>query len=82
MLADEPEDVFHGLILRTANGHRFAAGTVVEGIYERGVIISVPADRLPEPSSDGAAQLAEDDAADGTLKQSLKRAWDWLVQPK
>jgi hypothetical protein len=44
------------------------------------VIISVPADRLPEPSADGAAQLAENE--DGTLKQNLKRAWDWLVQPK
>jgi len=80
VLADEAEDVFHGLILRTAHGHRFAASSQVEGIYERGVIISVPADRLPEPSADGAAQLAED--GDGTLKQSLKRAWDWLVQPK
>ncbi len=80
VLADDQEDVFHGLILKTAHGHRFAASSQVEGIYERGVIISVPAGQLPEPSADGAAQLAVDD--DGTLKQSLKRAWDWIIQPK
>jgi hypothetical protein len=80
VLADEQEDVFHGLILQTAHGHRFAASSLVDGIYEHGVIISVPAGQLPEPSADGAAQLAEDD--DGSLKHSLKRAWDWLVQPK
>jgi hypothetical protein len=80
VLADEPEDVFHGLILKTAHGHRFAAASQVEGIYQQGVIISVPAGQLPEPSADGAAQLAEDN--DGSLKRSLKRAWDWLIQPK
>ena len=42
------------------------------------MIVSVPAAQLPEPSADAAAQTVDDD----TLKQSLKRAWDWLVQPK
>jgi hypothetical protein len=44
------------------------------------VIISVPAGQLPEPSADGVARVA--DSGDDTLKQSLKRAWDWLVQPR
>ena len=79
VLADDREDVFHGLILKTAHGHRFASSSQIEGIYENGVIVSVPADRLPEPSADPAAQVADED---GSLKQNLKRAWDWLVQPK
>lgn len=79
VLADEQEDVFHGLILKTASGHRFAAAKRIQGIFEHGVIVDAPADRLPEPSADGAARLAD---GDSTLAQSLKRAWDWLVQPK
>jgi sporulation protein YlmC with PRC-barrel domain len=78
VLADEQEDVFHGLVVKTAAGHRFARSSLVEGIYEHGVIISVPADQLPEPSEDGVAQHADDDS----LKASLKRAWDWLLEPK
>jgi hypothetical protein len=79
VLADDQDDVFHGLIVKTAAGHRFAGGDAIEGIYERGVIVSVPADRLPEPSADAAAEAADDD---DSVKHSLKRAWDWLVQPK
>jgi hypothetical protein len=78
VLSDDREDVFHGLIVKTGDGHRFAASSQIEGIYEHGVIVSVPAGQLAEPSADAAAQAVEDD----NLKQSLKRAWDWLVQPK
>jgi hypothetical protein len=78
VLADEQEDVFHGLVLKTGAGHRFAGSGQVEGIFEHGVIISVPAGALPEPSADAAAQAADDHA----LTHGLKRAWDWLVQPK
>jgi hypothetical protein len=78
VLSDDQQDVFHGLLLKTDDGHRFAPSSQVEGIYEHGVIVSVPAGQLPEPSADAAAQAVDDD----NLKQSLKRAWDWLVQPK
>jgi hypothetical protein len=78
VLADEQEDVFHGVLLKTPAGHRFASSSQIEGIYEHGVIVSVPAGQLPEPSADAAAQAADGD----TLRQSLKRAWDWLVKPK
>jgi uncharacterized protein YrrD len=80
VLADEQEDVFHGLILKTPVGHRFAAANRIEGIYEHGVIVDAPADELPEPSADGAAaRVVEEDAS---LTQSLKRAWEWLIRPK
>jgi sporulation protein YlmC with PRC-barrel domain len=80
VLADDAEDVFHGLIVKTGDGHRFAASDRIDGIFERGVIVNTPAAQLPEPSADAAAQAAED--AGDSLKQSLKRAWDWLIQPK
>jgi sporulation protein YlmC with PRC-barrel domain len=74
VLADEDEDVFHGLIVKTADGHRFAAADRIDGLYEHGVIISTPVAQLPEPSADAVG--------DDSLKASLKRAWDWLIQPK
>ncbi len=74
VLADERSDVFHGLVLDTAHGHRFVAGGQVDGIYERAVIIAVPAAQLPEP---GPHAVDDPSLADG-----LRRAWDWLIQPK
>jgi hypothetical protein len=76
VLADEREDVFHGLLLKTEDGHRFASGDQVDGLFERGVIISVPAGELPEPSADAPAGLAENRVS------ALRKAWDWLIQPK
>src|SRR4051794_15092101 len=77
VLADEKSDVFHGLLIKTANGHRFAQASLVDGIYQHGVIITAAATDLPEPSADPAAQHADD----APLGHSLKQAWDWLVQP-
>jgi uncharacterized protein YrrD len=76
VLDDERADVFHGLIVATGAGHRFARADQVDGLFERGVIISVPADQLAEPSSDPAAQQSEDE------NNVLKRAWEWLVRPR
>nr|BFE76117.1 hypothetical protein GCM10020092_094180 [Actinoplanes digitatis] len=42
VLADRQEDIFHGLVLKTSDGHRYASASQVDGIFERGVIISVP----------------------------------------
>ncbi len=78
VLADEGSDVFHGLILDTAHGHRFVSGGQVDGIYEHAVIIAVPAAQLPEPSADAAAAAADDTS----LADGPRRAWDWLIQPK
>ncbi|MGX6602308.1 PRC-barrel domain-containing protein [Micromonosporaceae bacterium Da 78-11] len=75
VLADQPTDLFHGLIVKTADGHRFAAAGQVDGLFEHGVIIAVPGAQLPEPTAEAAAQAAEDDGL-------LKRAWEWLIQPK
>jgi len=50
----------------------------VDGIFEHGVIVAAPAAELPEPSADPAAQAADND----NLRTGLKRAWEWLIQPK
>ncbi len=76
VLADDQKDVFHGLVVKTGDGHRFASADQVDGIFERGVIVAAPADQLPTPSEDPPAQLAEAESS------VLKRAWEWLVQPK
>ncbi|HET6478558.1 MAG TPA: PRC-barrel domain-containing protein [Actinoplanes sp.] len=76
VIADEQEDIFHGLLVKTRDGHRFAPASKVSGIFEHGVILTVPIADLPEPSEDPPADLADDG-----LRDSLKRAWNWLVQP-
>ncbi|MEV6345146.1 PRC-barrel domain-containing protein [Actinoplanes sp. NPDC051851] len=76
VLADEREDVFHGLLVGTAAGHRFARPGQVTGIFEHGVIIGVPAGELAEPSADPPSRLLEDRAG------ALRRAWDWLSRPR
>jgi uncharacterized protein YrrD len=77
VLSDEQDDLFHGLIVKTDAGHRFAPAALVDGLFERGVIISATGAELPEPSADPVASATEDG-----LGSSLKRAWEWLVQPK
>jgi hypothetical protein len=78
VLTDEAEDIFHGLIIKTGDGHRFAPSDLVDGIYEHAVIVAVPAGQLPAPSADSAAKAADEDG----FGAGLKRAWDWLIQPK
>jgi hypothetical protein len=70
VLADDKQDIFHGLILKTPDGDRFASSDQVDGIFERGVIVAKPARDLVEPS---------DSAAAGS---PLRRAWDWLIHPR
>jgi sporulation protein YlmC with PRC-barrel domain len=69
VVADDGSEVFHGLVIGTPDGRRFAAAAQVAGLYERGVILTEPAERL---STDLPAERHE---------SGLKRAWDWLVQP-
>jgi hypothetical protein len=77
VLADDREDVFHGLIIKTDIGHRYAASAQVDGLFEHGVIVAEPAAALPEPSADPAAA-----SVDVTLGDQLKRAWDWIIHSR
>jgi uncharacterized protein YrrD len=77
VLADDRQDVFHGLVVSTRDGHRYAPAKMVDGLFERAVILAKPAGELPEPSADPAAEAV----ADKGLGDQLKRAWDWVTQP-
>lgn len=83
VLADESSDIFDGLILDVSagpGGHRFADAMLVEGLYERGVVLSLgaaAAASLPEPSESPAVMGADpDDTAPDDLSDKLKRAWN------
>ena len=78
VLADDREEIFHGLVLKTEIGHRYASSDLIDGLFEHGVIVAVPAEQLPEPSADPAARAVEDER----LINELKRAWKWIIQSK
>ena len=80
VLAVEEEDIFDGLVLEVAGGHRFADAELVAELHERGAVLTIPAaeaGRLPEPSANPAAMSADpDDVLDSRLHERLRRAWD------
>jgi hypothetical protein len=78
VLKDEGADIFHGLILKTAKGDRYAPSDFVDGIFEHGVIAAKPLEELPEPSADPAAKATVSDS----LANELKRAFAWLTRGK
>jgi hypothetical protein len=82
VLADADSDVFDGVIVDMSAGHRFADASLVEAIYERGVVLAMTAsaaEQLPEPSDNPATlEASPDDTAPDDLKDKLKRAWDYL----
>jgi hypothetical protein len=73
VLADDDEDVFHGVLISTPAGPRVATGEQVAGLYEHGVILTGTAESLSAPSPD---------LPTGRHDSGLKRAWNWLIQPK
>lgn len=76
VLSDDQNEIFHGVLLKTGHGHRYAPAAQIDGLYEHGVIVAVPAEQLPEPSEETLAESG-DSFGDG-----LRRAWNWLIQPK
>jgi hypothetical protein len=80
VLAVPDEDIFDGLVLDTPAGRRFADATLVDEIFERGVVLRLDlaaAERLPAPSANPAVLEAEpgETVPDG-LSEKLRRAWD------
>jgi hypothetical protein len=80
VLADASSDIFDGLVIGTRDGRRFADASRVDGLYERGAVLTLAAtacDRLPEPSANPAVLEADpDDTTPDDLRDKLKRAWD------
>jgi hypothetical protein len=86
VLADEPVDIFHGLIVHTSplpGRHLFADADQIAEMRERGVVLSVDRDGLHDPGEPRAAPHPLDDApVDGRLQAGLRRAWDWLTSAR
>ena len=85
VLADAESDIFDGLVIDSvlgAGGHRFVDATVVDGLFERGAVLSLAAaacERLPEPVENPAVVAADfDDVTPDDLGDKLKRAWNWV----
>ncbi|WP_327002555.1 hypothetical protein OHA72_46780 [Dactylosporangium sp. NBC_01737] len=85
VLADEGSDIFHGLVVRAGylmDRPVFAARGQVDTVYERGVTLTVTAEKLQEPAEDPIAADATDDSAAEQAREGLRRAWEWLQRPR
>ncbi|HEX6500470.1 MAG TPA: hypothetical protein VF054_15775 [Micromonosporaceae bacterium] len=79
VLADETVDVFHGLIVdRHQASPVFAARDQIRQLYEHGVALSVPGDRLYDIDADPAAAEVADQGGDNPLEVGLRRAGEWI----
>jgi hypothetical protein len=85
VLADEPADVFDGIIIDTQagpGGWRFADASQVGDLHERGVVLgidTVEAEHLPEPRENpGALHIDSADAEENAAVEKLRRAWDYI----
>ena len=81
VLADEAADILHGLIVRLPGipaHYRFADASQIAVLYERGVTLGVTADQLHRPSEDAVAAQA---VGGDSVREGLRRAWEWLNRP-
>jgi sporulation protein YlmC with PRC-barrel domain len=85
VLADTKEDVFDGLVIDIQlgpGGQRFADADQVEELFERAVVLRVPAaeiEQLPKPEP--APAVLENHGVEDTesaLQSKLHRAWDLI----
>lgn len=84
---DAPEaDIFDGVIFDTTakrpGGHKFVDAPEVEGIYERGVLLTIDAaaaGKLAAPGKNpGTITVSPDDVAGEPPQSFLSKAWDRL----
>jgi hypothetical protein len=84
---DAPEaDIFDGVIFDTTpkrpGGHKFVDAPEVEGIYERGVILTIDAaaaTQLAAPGKNpGSIEVSPDDVAGEPGPSFLQKAWNLL----
>ena len=79
VLADDASDVFDGIVIDTGEGHRFADAPQVQAIHERGVVLGVEPEELPEPAENPATMGASpEDTVPDDLGDKLRRAWNYL----
>jgi hypothetical protein len=83
VLADEDLDIFDGLVIDVESGPgglHFVDSEQVDEIYERAVVLTVPAaqiEQLPKPGpSPGVIENHGVEDTEGALTAKLHRAWD------
>jgi hypothetical protein len=84
---DAPEaDIFDGIVFDTTpkkpGGHKFVDAPEVEGIYERGVILTIDAaaaEKLAKPGKNpGSIEVSPDDVAGEPPQSFWSKAWERL----
>ncbi|WBB68951.1 PRC-barrel domain-containing protein [Micromonospora sp. WMMD812] len=80
VVADEGQDIFHGVVVRTPPPDRrelFASRDDIRELRERGVVLAVPSADLPDAAADAPARTtaAEEGTGPGG---SLRRVGRWL----
>jgi sporulation protein YlmC with PRC-barrel domain len=85
VLADPDSDVFDGLVIDIhlgPRGRRFADADQVDELYERAVVLRVPAadiEKLPRPEPAPAVMESHGlEDSESPLQRKLHRAWDLL----
>jgi hypothetical protein len=84
VLADELEDIFHGIVVHThplPGRHLYADADQIAGLYERGVVLAVGRDALHEPKEPERPRVRADGTvvAESPLEARLRRVWDWFT---
>jgi hypothetical protein len=82
VVADEPTDIFEGLIVHTLplpGRHLFADRDQIAALHERGVLLSVDRDKLHDPSQKSTRQANRDNPVESPLQSRLRHAWDWII---
>jgi sporulation protein YlmC with PRC-barrel domain len=85
VLADEDNDIFDGLVIDLQSGPgglHFADSEQVGDIYERAVMLTVPAsdvEQLPKPGpSPAVMEHHGSEDSESPLERKLRRAWDMI----
>jgi hypothetical protein len=81
VVADEPTDIFEGLIVHTLplpGRHLFADADQIATLHERGALLSVDRDQLHDPSPKSTKQTNPGNPVESPLQAQLRRAWDWI----
>jgi hypothetical protein len=85
VLADDTVDVFHGLIVHTTplpGRHLYADADQIAELRENGVLLSVERDSLHRPEAPRPPARPGARSVESPLQTGLRRAWDWLSQPR
>ena len=84
VLADEPMDIFLGLVVHThplPGRHLYADADQIAQLRERGVVLAVGREQLHDPT-ESRPSAGDGEPADGTLQARLRRAWERLTTPR